>query len=272
MKQRTVSALLALPILFLILFSQNYMLIGGVLLLLSLTGMYELYSSFKDTEHSLDKPFWFLGYASAIALYIERMFLYKNYILIILACSIFLIIACGMFTYNKKTLSNIAITVLSIFYIPCFFRVIYNIYFTSPWLVGYVFLIAFGSDTCAYFVGVLFGKRKITPVLSPNKSLEGFIGGMLGCVLIVLLYTVALSKFNLIKFDYTIIYIVKFAIFGFMGAIVSQIGDLLASSIKRTNGIKDYGNIMPGHGGVLDRFDSILLVAPYVYFIINIIF
>lgn len=124
------------------------------------------------------------------------------------------------------------------------------------WLV---YIIAFGTDTFAYFVGVFFGKHKLCPHVSPKKTVEGAIGGVLGCTIITVIYFKVLGINNIL---YTIIFSMFVSAF-------SIIGDLLASKIKREHGIKDYGNFLPGHGGILDRFDSLLFVAPVVYYFVN---
>ena len=113
------------------------------------------------------------------------------------------------------------------------------------------------SDSGAYFAGRFFGKHKLAPVLSPKKTIEGVIGGTVACVLGMLLYGLILwLAFGLkVNFGYAIIY-------GLAGSLMSVFGDLCFSVIKRQTGIKDYGNLIPGHGGILDRFDSLVAVAP----------
>ena len=124
--------------------------------------------------------------------------------------------------------------------------------------VWLIFIIAFITDIFAYFAGYLFGKHKLIPKVSPKKTIEGSIGGILGSTLVCLGFG---YYFNL---NLTMIILL-----GFFGSIIAQMGDLFASSIKRYVGIKDYGKLIPGHGGVLDRFDSVILVAPFVYSVIN---
>ena len=115
---------------------------------------------------------------------------------------------------------------------------------------------AWGSDTSAYFAGMLFGRHKLIPELSPKKTVEGAIGGVIGATLLMLLYGFIVSKATEFEPNYLIL-----AILGFTLSAVSQVGDLIASLIKRERGIKDYGKIFPGHGGVMDRFDSILSIS-----------
>jgi phosphatidate cytidylyltransferase len=127
-------------------------------------------------------------------------------------------------------------------------------------LLWLVFVGAYSTDTFAYFSGVFFGKHKLCPEISPKKTVEGSVGGTLGCVVMLIIYGVLLEK----TFGQTINY-PKLAILGVLVAIISQIGDLTASIIKRKYGVKDYGSIFPGHGGILDRLDSIITTAPLVY-------
>ncbi len=128
------------------------------------------------------------------------------------------------------------------------------------------FVIAFSADSGAYFVGRAFGKNKLCPNISPNKTVEGAVGGILCAVIFVELYGLLLDK----AFGFDVIYVYGI-VYGFLGAIGSIIGDLSFSVIKRQIGIKDYGNLIPGHGGILDRFDSMMIVAPLVEILLQII-
>ena len=127
--------------------------------------------------------------------------------------------------------------------------------------------IAWGGDIMAYFSGYFFGKHKMAPKLSPKKTIEGAVGGVLGSIVLALAMTYGYSKLPLsantvvgnIGENYLLL-----ILFAALGSFVGMIGDLFASAVKRQQGIKDYGNIMPGHGGVLDRFDSFLLVAVII--------
>lgn len=121
------------------------------------------------------------------------------------------------------------------------------------------FILCFGTDSAAYFVGCAFGKHKMAPVISPKKSWEGAIGGVLGGILLMMLYVLILK----LGFDFKVNFAAA-ALYGIMGAVSCVLGDLVFSVIKRQTGIKDYGNLLPGHGGILDRFDSMTVVAPLV--------
>ena len=125
-------------------------------------------------------------------------------------------------------------------------------------MIWLVFLSAFGTDIMAYFTGMAIGKHKLCPNLSPKKSVEGAVGGVVGSIVFCGL------------FGWLVIpdMLTECLIIGALGSVVAQLGDLSASAFKRQMGIKDYGNLIPGHGGILDRFDSVMFTAPLVYYAI----
>ncbi len=133
----------------------------------------------------------------------------------------------------------------------------------GAFVVWLIFLCSWGCDTCAYCVGVLIGKHKMSPKLSPKKSVEGAVGGVAGTALLTALYVFAFQ--SAMGVDRTLIWML--AGVSAAGALVSMIGDLTASAIKRNYGIKDYGKLIPGHGGILDRFDSVIFTAPMIYYL-----
>ena len=119
------------------------------------------------------------------------------------------------------------------------------------------FVMAFMSDTGAYFIGVTMGKHKMAPMISPKKSWEGFVGGILAAIIGMVLYGMVAEKFFAMQVNYGVL-----LIYGLLGSLGGVFGDLTMSVIKRQVGVKDYGNLIPGHGGILDRFDSVLITAP----------
>ncbi len=126
------------------------------------------------------------------------------------------------------------------------------------YVVWLIFLSSWGSDTCAYCAGMLFGKHKMTPHLSPKKTIEGAVGGVAGAVILGVVYALLTPH---------AIPVWSYAVICGAGALLSMVGDLAASAIKRDAGIKDYGRLIPGHGGVMDRFDSVIVTAPVIYFL-----
>ncbi len=133
----------------------------------------------------------------------------------------------------------------------------------GKYIVWLILISSWGCDTCAYVVGMLIGKKKIFPVLSPKKSLEGCIGGVVGAGLIAALYAVFVVENVFPDKRVTIV----ITVICMVGAVMSQVGDLAASAIKRNHEIKDYGKLIPGHGGIMDRFDSVIVTAPMIYFL-----
>ncbi len=127
------------------------------------------------------------------------------------------------------------------------------------WNLVMIFILAWVPDTGAYFCGSLFGKHKLAPVISPKKTVEGAVGGLVICVAISFLCAFVVSLFGA-KVNYPIV-----AAYAIPGTLISILGDLTASLIKRYYNVKDYGNLIPGHGGIMDRFDSIWFVAPFMY-------
>ena len=221
--------------------------------LLSLIGIKEFYDAVNKEDI---KPVKIIGYLSCVGFLLNSLKLSKIDIL-----SIFILAIIGLiimlFSQREKTILDIVITLFSIIYIPFLFQHI--IYLDNKIFIIWVFVMSWGTDTFAYLVGNLIGKHKLSPNLSPKKTIEGSIGGILGSILIMILLAM--------KFELEPIW--KIITISFFGSIIAQIGDLFASKIKRLVGIKDFGFIMPGHGGILDRFDSILLVAPYTYYAIK---
>lgn len=164
--------------------------------------------------------------------------------------------------FPKYQAEQIAFSVFSFLYAPVMLSFIDFIRMEENGriMVWFILICSWGCDTCAYCVGKLTGKKKIFPVLSPKKSLEGCIGGVVGAALIGLVYS-----FFLMDREPEVLGGV--ALICALGAAVSMAGDLAASAIKRNKGIKDYGRLIPGHGGIMDRFDSVIVTAPLVYFL-----
>ena len=231
---------------------------GGILLnlsiyIVSIIGIRELYKAFEKIDIN---PVYPIGYIGSTMLLLA--FIYKPELInLVLALSIIISMSLIVFTKDRN-IKDIGVTLLGIFYIP--FLLFHIIYLGNTKYIWLIFIISFGTDTFAYITGNLIGKRKLSPNVSPNKTIEGSIGGIIGAIVLSLIYA------NL-KDISSPIHIILISL---MGSVVSQIGDLTASKVKRYAGIKDYGFIMPGHGGILDRFDSIIFATPVVYYYIKI--
>ena len=172
-----------------------------------------------------------------------------------------------VFTFPKYTANQIMTTYFSFIYAPIMLSFIYMTRCVTHgvYIVWMIFISSWICDTCAYFAGVMLGKHKMTPKLSPKKTIEGAIGGIAGSALVGGLF----GWFLVDRVSYGSEFIWILAIIGGVGAVISQVGDLAASAIKRNHDIKDYGKLIPGHGGIMDRFDSVIFTAPMVYFLVT---
>lgn len=264
--KRILSGVIGLPIVALILILGNIYVIDVVFSIVAIIAIHEYFNSFKENY----KPVKWIGYLSCILIAFIHV-IPREYLLTTLALSVAVMIAAlfiqVVVTNMKTTIKDMMVTFFGICYITFFLSFIALLHGieNGKYLIWFILIAAWGTDTCAYFVGSKFGKHKFTEI-SPKKSIEGCIGGSLGSVIIALIYTFAINKFAGLDISY--IYI---ALIGVVLSALSQIGDLSASTIKRTEGIKDFGNLIPGHGGMLDRIDSIIFIAPFAYFLLIIL-
>lgn len=234
------------------------------LLCVSLIGMQELYKAtgVKKEDFDLLEIVSYVG----VAIYYFVMWQLPGtfHMLALILCLLFLMFV-YVFTYPKYQADQIMAAMFGIIYVGVMLSYVFQTRILSggKFLVWLIFLCSWGCDTCAYCVGVLFGKHKMAPVLSPKKSVEGAVGGVAGAALLGALYAWAISGYVGDASHTPLIYAIICAI----GALVSMVGDLAASAIKRQQNIKDYGTLIPGHGGILDRFDSVIFTAPIIYFL-----
>ena len=249
---------------------------GGIFLLLvsavlALIGMYEFYRVIKIEKKNIS----YVGYIFAVIYYVFVYIqscgfipagIFGEYCSFTAAASLIMLMGIYVFTFPKYKTEEISLIFMGVIYIPILFSYVYNTrtFDDGQYLAWLILISSWGSDTCAYAVGSLFGKHKIAPVLSPKKSVEGSIGGVLGAALIGGIFGAILSGHFISTFSPVFTCAASCAI----GSVISQVGDALASAIKRNHNIKDYGNLIPGHGGILDRFDSMIFTAPAIFFAI----
>jgi len=174
-----------------------------------------------------------------------------------------------VFRFPKYHDKEIMAAFMSFFYVSVMLSFVYKIrtMYEGGYFIVLVFICSWGNDTLAYCCGRLFGKHKMSPELSPKKTVEGLIGGIIGAGLLGVIYGLFLNG-RVEQFNNVNIYITLFVVCA-LGSIPAVIGDLAASAIKRNNDVKDYGTLIPGHGGVLDRFDSMIFTAPIIYYLIQ---
>ena len=251
---RIIAALALIPLLLFVVY-------GGLPLyimeaIIGIIALDEFYKAFKSKDI---QPISILGFLFAIFLSLKNIF---NLPIEYTYITMFILFLTGIvyMLNEKKNIIEFSITFIGLFYISIFLDYIVltiNNYDLGSIYVWLIFIISFMTDTFAYFSGYLLGKHKLIPKISPKKTIEGSIGGILGSTLCCVLFGY-IFKLN----------ITHMILIGSIGSIVAQFGDLFASAIKRYVGIKDYGKLIPGHGGILDRFDSVILVAPFVYYAI----
>ena len=233
----------------------------ATLLIISLIGVSELYKVVKIEK----APLGIVGYIGVVAYYFLIRAQKKEDLMMFAIILLILVMAVYVFAFPKYVSEQVMTAYFGVFYVAIMLSYIYQTRLLKDglFLVGLVFLCSWGCDTCAYCVGVLIGKHKMAPVLSPKKSIEGAVGGVLGAALLGAIYAAATGAYNPNPAHTPLIY----AIICGVGALVSMVGDLAASAIKRQENIKDYGTLIPGHGGILDRFDSVIFTAPVIYYL-----
>ncbi|MCT2343992.1 phosphatidate cytidylyltransferase [Niallia taxi] len=259
MKQRTITGVLAAAVFIL------FILLGDMPLVLFtfLIGAIALYELLKMRKLHL----W--SFSGMLSLLVTWIFILPDEYIGFLAewnlskieiglLAILLYLSYMVASKNKFTFDDVGFSVLSVLYIGVGFHFFVQISNNDLTMLVYSLFIIWATDSGAYFIGRAFGKRKLWPEISPNKTVEGFVGGIVCAVVVAVLFYV----FGYIEWSIIPLITIILSIFG-------QIGDLAESALKRHYGVKDSGRILPGHGGILDRFDSLLFVWPLLYFILD---
>ncbi len=210
-----------------------------------------------------------ISYLALAFLYTSVYFRKPEYLVPLIMLYLIVLFACMVICYPRFTANQILMAFSGLIYIGLGLSYIYQTRMfavNGSLIVWLIFICSWISDSGAYLVGIAIGKHKAFPKLSPKKSVEGCFGGIAGSIIFGILYKLILD----LCFDIHLIDYAGLIVICGVGAVISQIGDLAASAIKRNFAIKDYGRLIPGHGGIMDRFDSIIFVAPLVYYLANI--
>lgn len=220
---------------------------------------------FADSEQNKKRSISLIGLIGIGVYYLFLMAQFEmTWMLFVIVMTFLAMMSVYVLTFPKLKAVEVIAAFFSFFYAPILLSFIYltrNMKF-GIYIVWMIFISSWICDTCAYLSGMLLGKHRLAPVLSPKKSIEGAIGGVIGSALVGALFGYFIEP---VIGYHGILYI--FTVIGACGAVVSQIGDLAASAIKRNYDIKDYGKLIPGHGGIMDRFDSVIFAAPMIYFL-----
>ena len=267
MKTRVITAIVGIIVLIGVMFTFNTLIFNLVIAAITLIAIHEIYSALgfekKDwLMYVVLVPYTLLVMTSNYQV-MRRLVMPMSFLLVTFY-AIYLVVRNGTISYQKAS----GLLMFSGIVIFCFYAVFF---------ILLILCFAWGGDTCAYFAGRAFGKHKLCPVVSPKKTVEGAIGGVLGTmvfgVIITLVYSVAANRMEAFtRSNIGVSMYVIIALLACVAAVLGIYGDLFASVVKRQCGIKDYGTIFPGHGGILDRFDSVMFIAPFVTMVITAVF
>ena len=265
LKRITSGFIVAISVAIMLLIPNKYV-IGLLLAIIALVAMHEYLKAISK----VCTPIKWVAYLSSLSVVAVNFIPEQNMLKAIMMFlpSIMLILFANVIATDMKiSFKDMSYTLLGICYIPVFisFLTLIDAMQNGKILIGYILISAWGTDVFAYLIGKKFGKHKFSKV-SPKKSIEGCIAGTIGAVLIMVLYAVILNRY--FQFNYSYMYVI---IVGIVLSLIGQIGDFSASCIKRYVDIKDYSNLLPGHGGMLDRIDSVLFLAPFAYLLFTIL-
>lgn len=239
------------------------LILGGdvlfcVIMAISLIGMMELYRVLGVNK----KLPGMIGYLACIGYQLLVRFEKEEYVMAGIIAFFLILMFAYVLTFPKFRSEQITMVFFGFVYVAVMLSFVYKLRMieNGVYLVWLIFIGSWISDTCAYLVGSKIGKHKIAPKLSPKKSVEGFFGGIIGSALIGCIYALIFAdKFTIGS------PVLVCGIAAAVASVISQLGDWAASAIKRNYDIKDYGNLIPGHGGIMDRFDSVIFTAPVIY-------
>ena len=284
MKTRVITAIVGIIVLIGVMFTFNTLIFNLVIAAITLIALHEIYNAlgFGKKEwlmYAVLVPYTLLVMTSNYQ--VMRALVMPVSFVLVTFYAIYLVVRNGTISYQKAS----GLLMFSGIVIFCFYSFIRLKELLPVEQYGYdaVFFIllilcfAWGGDTCAYFAGRAFGKHKLCPVVSPKKTVEGAIGGVLGTMVFgvaaTLIYSIAADRMEAFtRSNIGVSMYVVIALLACVAAVLGIYGDLFASVVKRQCGIKDYGTIFPGHGGILDRFDSVMFIAPFVTMVITAVF
>ena len=270
MLTRTISGFFLIVVLFALLYFGGYVLLGA-LLVFSLIGLYEYHKAIA-AEH---KPFVWISYIACAAYYAilfvkPEAVIEQPYGFLFLSLFFLILMIAAVITYPERRFEDAFLTFGGTVYVAVLFSFLFFVRRrdNGSYYAWFIFLAAWGSDTFAYLCGRAFGKHKLVPKLSPNKTVEGAVGGVIGATVLCIVYGLLVRQHLGLDTEKVLLLTVPIGVFG---AILGQTGDLFSSAIKRFMDIKDFGHLIPGHGGILDRFDSILLSGTAVAMVLMLI-
>lgn len=264
-KERTISAVV-IVIVALASILPGGIILAAVLYVISIIGYLELTKACGVRKGEKPGSLEITGIAAITCYYPVIYFVQdSSYAVMVIILSMMAMMSVYVFSYPRFHASQVMAAYFSLIYAPVMLSFVFltRQLENGIYLVWMIFISSWISDTFAYLTGVMIGRHKLAPVLSPKKSVEGAVGGVIGAALVGALFGVYIS--SALGMDQIAVIL---AVVGGVGSVISQVGDLAASAIKRNHDIKDYGKLIPGHGGIMDRFDSVIFTAPITYFLI----
>lgn len=260
MKTRVITAAVFVPVLLLSAWLGGIVFTLVMLLVAILAGM-EYGNMLRKRDYYFPLPLYIIG---TVLLFAAAWFMTASAALLLIVLLILFLVCYSLFIFGKCKMEEVALTFFSFIYIAFFVTcmVLLRLHFADGLLlVLLVFIIQWITDTGAFLIGITLGKHKLAPLISPKKTIEGAVGGVVTSLAVAI-------AFNLITHVLPMSWLIGIV---FCGSICGQLGDLAESALKRWAGVKDAGNILPGHGGILDRFDSMLFIAPFLLIVLSII-
>ncbi|WP_296561512.1 phosphatidate cytidylyltransferase [uncultured Acetobacterium sp.] len=257
MKTRVWTGVIGLPLLIIILYTGGFILVMGVSFL-AFVGTMEYTRAINKMIRPKINVFLMIVLAIMVMTTIKLDYFFLMPVLLVA----FIVIFCYEILSGHVGIQRSSATLMGLIYVPIMFGhlFLFETINKGAYYMWLIFVIAFTTDTAAYFIGKSIGNRKIAPLISPKKTIAGSVGGVVVAALCTILYGTILSSY----FSFVLPWYL-YMIVGVFGSIAGQCGDLTASMIKRKAKMKDFGTILPGHGGILDRFDSILFIIPLIY-------
>ena len=264
MKQRVITGA-AIALLMIAIFLLSGTIVYPIIMtLLCAAGTWEMLGCIGQRRNRfLSVPAMIVSVASPVV----SLFYGYGSVLVIVMLYIAVLLSESVFFDEKVKVVNVSEVFMTTLYVALCFTALLRLRYINAgeeYIYLLVFIAAWVTDTFAYFTGFLFGKHKLIPKISPKKTVEGAIGGVIFCVIAFIIYGIIVGKVAGARMN-----LVSLSVVGLFMSAMSMVGDLIASSIKRTYGIKDFSNLFPGHGGVLDRFDSIMILSPILLFVVE---
>ena len=284
MKTRIITAAVGIIVLIGVLFTFDTLVFNLVVAAITLIAIHEIYAALGFEKKEWPLYGVFVPYTLLIMLssyQVWRRLVMPASFLIVLFFAIYLVVRHASVSF-AKTSGLVMFSGIVIFCFYSFIRLkellpVETYGYDAMFCILLILCFAWGGDSCAYFAGRAFGKHKLCPQVSPKKTVEGAIGGVLGTmvfgVVVTLIYSIAANRMEAFtRSNIGVSMYVIIALLACVAAVLGIYGDLFASVVKRQCGIKDYGTIFPGHGGILDRFDSVMFIAPFVTMVVIAVF